>query len=282
MKSKVSAIITTKNSAKTLEKLLKSLKNQTYKNLEIIVVDNNSSDKTVEMARKYTKKVYQKGPERSAQRNLAAEKSTGKYLLFLDSDMELTKRVVEDCVQTARRSDLKLLVIPEKTIGKGLIPAVRRFEREMYMGDLTVEVARFFKGAVFFKFGGYDLELTGPEDYDLPYRISKKYKIGRSNQYILHNESGLTLLGLLKKKYYYARCGALYAGKHPELVSLQGNILFRKAYFRNWRKFVGNPLLGAAFIFVRILETMWAVSGYISAVGLGGFVKSLLKILKVS
>lgn len=282
MKPKISAVITTRNSGKTLEKLLKSLKSQTCRNLEIIVVDNNSSDRTVEIAKKYTKKVYRKGPERSAQRNLGAEKSTGKYLLFLDSDMELTKRVVEDCVQTARKSNLKLLVIPEKTTGRGLIPAVRRFEREMYMDDLTVEVARFFERPVFFEFGGYDLKLTGPEDYDLPYRIGKKYKIGRSNHYILHNESGLTLFGLLRKKYYYASRGALYASKHPELISLQGNILFRKAYFKNWKKFVGNPLLGVTFIFVRILETMWAVTGYINTVGLVGFVKSLLKMHKIS
>lgn len=282
MQSKVSAIITTKNSAKTLEKLLKSLKNQTHRNLETIVIDNNSSDRTVEIAKKYTQKVYRKGPERSAQRNLAAEKSTGKYLLFLDSDMELTKRVVEDCVQTAQKFGFKLLVIPERTIGEGLIPTVRRFEREMYMGDLTVEVARFFERSVFFEFGGYDPELTGPEDYDLPYRISKKYKIGRSNHYILHNESGLTLSRLLRKKYYYASRGALYASKHPELISLQGNILFRKAYFKNWKKFVGNPLLGATFIFVRILEAIWAVAGYLNAVGLGGFAKSLLKMHKIS
>lgn len=281
MKPKVSAIVTTRNSARTLERLLKSLKNQTYKNLEVIVVDNNSSDGTVEIAKKYTKKVYQKEPERSAQRNLAAEKSTEKYLLFLDSDMELTKRVVEDCVQTARKFGFRLLVIPERTIGEGLIPTVRRFEREMYMGDLTVEVARFFERSVFFEFGGYDLKLTGPEDYDLPYRISKKYKIGRSNYYILHNENGLTLLGLLKKKYYYASRGALYANKHPELISLQGNILFRKAFFKNWKKFVSNPLLGASFILVRTLETVWAVAGYMSAVGISGFAKSLLKIVKI-
>lgn len=282
MKSKVSAIITTKNSAKTLEKLLKSLKNQTYKSLEIIVVDNNSSDKTVEIAKRYTKNVYRKGPERSAQRNLGAEKSTGRYLLFLDSDMELTKRVVEDCVQTAQKFGFKSLVIPERTIGEGLIPAVRRFEREMYMGDLTIEVARFFERSVFFKFGGYDLELTGPEDYDLPYRISKKYKVGWSNYYILHNESGLDLFSLLRKKYYYASEGALYASKHPELISSQGNILFRKTYFRNWKKFVSNPLLGTTFIFVRILETIWAVAGYISVVGLGGFTKSLFRMLRAS
>jgi glycosyltransferase involved in cell wall biosynthesis len=56
----VSVIIPTKNSAKTIEKCLKSVKDQTYKNIEIIVVDNFSTDGTYEIAKKYTEKVYQK------------------------------------------------------------------------------------------------------------------------------------------------------------------------------------------------------------------------------
>jgi probable beta-1,3-galactosyltransferase len=54
----VSVIIPTYNSSRTLEKCLKSIKNQTYKNIEIIVVDNNSIDNTKEIAKKYTGKVY--------------------------------------------------------------------------------------------------------------------------------------------------------------------------------------------------------------------------------
>ncbi len=54
----VSVIIPTYNSSRTLEKCLESIKNQTYKNVEIIVVDNNSTDNTKEIAKKYTGKAY--------------------------------------------------------------------------------------------------------------------------------------------------------------------------------------------------------------------------------
>lgn len=273
----VSVILTTKNSGKTLNSLLKSVKNQTYKRVEVIVVDNDSSDNTREIAKKYTKEVYISGPERSAQRNYGAQKAKGKFLMILDADMELTVRVIEDCVNTALASNLKALVIPERTIGNGLIPRIRQFEREMYMGDFTIEVARFFDKKIFHQFRGYDLRLTGPEDYDLPYRISQKYKVGRTHEYILHDEQGLTLLKLLEKKFYYASKGALYAQKYPELVRSQGNLLFRKAYIRNWKNFVRHPFLGISFIFVRFLETIWAVAGYISAVGLAGFTRTFLK-----
>src|SRR5579872_2969104 len=95
----VSVIIPTRNSQEFLELLLKSIKNQSYRNIEVIIVDNNSSDKTKEIARKYTDLVFNKGPERSAQRNYGVSKSKGDYILFLDSDMELTKDVIKECVR---------------------------------------------------------------------------------------------------------------------------------------------------------------------------------------
>ncbi len=263
-KALVSAIITTKNSERTVGTLLESLKSQTYLNLETILVDNSSSDETVEIAKKFTNNVFKKGPERSAQRNFGVKKAKGKYVLIVDADMELTKRVVESCVR--RISDYKALIIPEKTVGEGLLVSIRKFEREMYMGDPTIEVARFFEKKVFNEFGGYDLSLTGTEDYDLPKRIMDRYgknSIGWAKGWILHHEAGLTLIKQLKKKFYYASKSVLYVKKHPDLILTQGNMLFRAAYIRNWKKFLQRPLIAASFIFVRVLEAFAAFFGFI-------------------
>jgi len=274
---KVSAIITTKNEEKNIGRLLKSIKNQSYRNIETIVVDNKSEDSTKKIALKYTKKVFDKGPERSAQRNYGVSKAIGKYVFILDADMELTKDVVKSCVETIVKSSDKALIVPERTVGKGLMANIRKFEREMYMGDPTVEVARFFDKDIFKKFGGYDAELTGAEDYDLPWRISKKHSIGWSKKYIKHHEGGLTLVNQLKKKYYYASKSAKYAEKHPELVKTQGILIFRKAYLKNWKKFVLNPYLGFLLILLRVLETTSAAIGYLSVVGPLEFAKTLWK-----
>ena len=51
--SLVSVTIPTYNSEKTLRKTLMSVKNQSYKNIEIIIIDSNSKDKTIEIAKKY-------------------------------------------------------------------------------------------------------------------------------------------------------------------------------------------------------------------------------------
>lgn len=281
-KQLVSIIIPTYNEANNIERLLKSIKNQTYQKIESIVVDDASTDETVKLAKKLATKVYpRKHAERSIQRNFGVSKSSGSYVLILDADMELSPKVVEDCMDTIIKSDHKALVIPEKTVGDSFMSRIRSFEREMYIGDATYEVARFFEKKTFNEVGGYDEEITGAEDYDLPYRISKKYTIGRVNEWIYHHETQLTLFKQLKKKYYYAGRSANYAQKHPELVAKQGNMLFRMAYVRNWRKFLVHPFLGFSFIFIRSLEASAAVLGYISVVGFKGFVKTLIKMFNI-
>lgn len=277
----VSIIIPTFNEEKNIERLLVSIKNQDYKNIETLIVDDGSNDKTVDIAKKYSSNVYERlHAERSIQRNFGARKAHGDYLLFLDSDMELSSEVIKDCVETINNLEVKALTIPEKTVGDGFLPEIRRFEREMYMDDPDYEVPRFFERKVFFKYGGYDKNLTGPEDYDLPYRIGKAYKIGRTKEYIFHHEEGLTLRKQLNKKYYYAKNGASYATKHPRLVRVQGTIIFRKVYLKHWRKFLQHPILGTSFIAIRLLETIWAVVGFISAVGFFTFLKTSIAIFK--
>lgn len=281
MKSpKVSVIITTKNEEKNIYRILESIKNQSWENIEIIVVDNNSTDNTLKIAKEFTPNVYTKGPERSAQRNYGVSKSKGDFVLILDADMELSLGVIESCIKNINNK--KSLIIPERTVGVGFMAEVRKFEREMYMGDPSIEVARFFPKKVFQEFEGYDTGLTGTEDYDLPKRIMDKYgmeSIGWAKEWIMHHETGLTLTKQLKKKYYYASKSALYAKKHPDLISSQGNMLLRPAYFKNWKKFLQKPHLGVAFIVVKSLETISAVCGFISAVGIIEFIRTFFKML---
>ena len=279
--SLVSIIVPTFNEEKNIERFLISIKNQNFKKIETLVVDDGSNDKTVDIAKRYSNDVYERThEERSVQRNFGASKAHGDYLLFLDADMELSPEVIKDCVETIKNLKVKVLTIPERTVGSGFLPEVRRFEREMYMEEPDYEVPRFFERNIFFKYGGYDKRLTGPEDYDLPYRIGKKNKIGRISEYIFHHEEGLTLKKQLSKKYYYAKSGAFYASKHPRLTWVQGTILFRRVYLKHWRKFLQHPVLGISFIVVRFLETIWAIAGFISAVGIFTFIKTAFSVFK--
>src|SRR5258706_5277953 len=141
----ISIIIPAWNEERNIERLLESIKKQSYKKIETIVIDDGSTDKTTEIAKKLGAIVFKRERhERSVERNFGATKAKGKYLFFLDGDMELTTDVIKDCIETVKKGEYKLLVIPERTVGNNFIARVRNFEREMYMGDMNIEVARFF------------------------------------------------------------------------------------------------------------------------------------------
>lgn len=261
----VSVLVHTKNSQRTIQKHLESIKNQTYANIEIVVVDNNSTDKTRDIARKFTKNIHIFGPERSAQRNFGARKAKGDFLFVPDSDMFAEKNVVEECVKLIKKfPEIKAVVIPEKSIGEGFWSRCKMLERECYFGDDTIEAARFFDKKAFWEIGGYDESITGPEDWDLPLRIRKKFKIGRIDSIIAHDEGNLSLLNLMRKKYYYAQKISQYLKKHPISVT-QEQILYllRPAFYRNWRKLIRNPILTCGMIAMLSAEQIAGLGGFI-------------------
>jgi len=142
----VSVIITTKNEEQNIANCLNSIKRQTYPqgNIEIISVDNNSTDKTKEIALSYTDKVYNVGPERSAQRNFGVRQATGKYILYLDADMILSENVVKECVEKCENEGNIALYIPERIIGNGFWIRVRDFERSFYNATV-IDCVRFVR-----------------------------------------------------------------------------------------------------------------------------------------
>jgi len=190
--SLVTVVVPTFNSERFLEKSLLSIRKQTYKNIEIIVVDNYSTDKTYEIAQKYAR-VFFKGPERSSQRNLGSRNAFGDYLFFIDSDMELTPKVVEDCIKEALEKEVHAIIVPEVSVGEGFWTKCKALERSCYVGDASIEAARFFKKDIFLELGSYDEELIGPEDWDLNQRFRNRgFKIARINAFIQHHEGKLT------------------------------------------------------------------------------------------
>ena len=77
----VSVVITTRNEENNIGNCLLSVKSQTYKNIEIIVIDNNSTDQTKQIANIYTNKISNVGPERAQQRNYGILRiAKGEYM----------------------------------------------------------------------------------------------------------------------------------------------------------------------------------------------------------
>ncbi len=209
----ISIIIATLNEQRNIKRLLISIQNQTYKDYEIIVVDNYSQDKTTVIAKKFTKHIYYFGPERSAQRNFGLKKSKGEYILFLDADMKLEKNVLSECFEKIKTPHTAALTIDERSGGKNFLAKIKALEKDIYK-NTPIEAPRFFKKTYLLKIGGYDESLTAAEDWDLALRIKKFGNTAKINSKILHWENK-TFFTDIKKKFYYAQNIQNYAKKHP-------------------------------------------------------------------
>lgn len=259
----VSIIITTKNEEAVISRLLESVKNQTYKRIELIVVDNHSQDKTKLIAKKYTGQVFTAGPERSRQRNFGANKAKGDYLFFLDADMELEKQVVNECVASLKKNkNLQGVVVSEKPVAEKFWERVKAFERSIYnqKGDQVTDAARFFSKKVFDLVGGYDESITGPEDWDLPENIEKKgFKFTRIKSKIWHYERIPSIFSLFRKKYYYGLKSYRYLSKNDiNAISPKTIYFLRPVYYQNVGILLKNPLL---FIGMLVMLTGEQFSG---------------------
>lgn len=261
----VSAVITTRNSAHTLRALVESLRAQTHP-VEVVIVDNHSSDGTAELAEELADIHITAGPERSAQRNIGVEHATGDWVLILDSDMRVEPQSVAELVATARAVEADAVVVPERTIGPGLLARIRALERSCYEGDETVEAARFFKKAAFLGAGGYDETLHAGEDWDLPARMRESGGvIARADDaLILHDETGASLVGHLRKKYYYGKSLPDYIARHRDLAGRQFTPV-RPAFVRHWRTLAGRPGLGAGVFALKAAEAVAAGAGMLVA-----------------
>lgn len=116
---KVSVIIPVYKTEKYLGNCLKSVINQTYDNLEIIIIDDGSPDNSWVIADNYCKKddrvrlIRQRNRGLSGARNTGIEQSSGQYVIFLDSDDTLKLGAIEKLLLVAIQNDSDM-VVPDR------------------------------------------------------------------------------------------------------------------------------------------------------------------------
>jgi len=218
----VSIVIPTYNSEKTLPLCLESIKRQTYRNIEIIVVDKGSSDRTSKIAKEHGARVYIYGSERSAQKNFGALKARGEYVYFVDSDFVLHPRVVEECVHLTKQGYDAIIVLNISYPKPSLVAKARFYERLSYYGSSIYEAARFIRKDLYIKVGGFDARLYANEDYDLHQRLIKiGTKIARTrNSFEIHIGEPASLREFIVKSVYYGSGIKHYFKKNPNILHM--------------------------------------------------------------
>lgn len=263
----VSIIIPSYNSSQFIKRCLDSIKAQTYKNIELIVVDKGSKDGTLNIAKKYTSNIFIHGLERAAQFNFGAKIAKGKYLYRVDSDFVLEKEVVEECVEKCEKENLDGIAVHNTSAeGLGFWADVRKFERNTYRDDDTFVAVRFFSKKAWEEVGGMDQGLYGPEDYDFHNRfVQKGFKWGRILAIERHLGEPKSLWDIYRKHYWYGKQMLFYFKKHPKRATVQFNPV-RPSFFRQYKTFFSHPKIGIGLFIMIVVKFFAGGLGFLVAI----------------
>lgn len=192
----VSVVMPSYNRAHTIGRAIDSVLQQSYQNLELIVVDDGSSDDTVAIVKGYSdprvKLVeLQQNSGPSIARNVGAEMAMGEFLAFQDSDDEWLHGKLARQVE-ALSADSELMFVSATIVrwlkGMGRVELVppdslpsgdnreailRRLLRKNYAWTQTWLVRR----SIFESLGGFDPNVSRIEDWDFVIRVTQQYKV---------------------------------------------------------------------------------------------------------
>jgi glycosyltransferase involved in cell wall biosynthesis len=208
---KVSFCIPTLNSEKTIEDCLKSIAGQAYSAIEIIIVDGGSSDRTLEIAHRYTNRVfYDKGTLGSA-RQTAMDHSTGEVIAIFDDDIVIPHSGwLRNAVQYFNYSDRVSTIWPVPDASPTASLTSRFYINIQNLGfqDRIRKRRGTFGGgnALFWKqcleeIGGIDRSLHWGEDFDWARRLKEHaYQVVRIND-VLYHDTMSSLREFAKKQF---------------------------------------------------------------------------------
>jgi glycosyltransferase involved in cell wall biosynthesis len=190
----VSICIPTYNRKEYLKETIQSILDQTYKDYEIVVVDDGSTDETEKMIKELGIPVtyfWQENMGDAAARNKLIELAKGKYISFIDSDDLLMPDTIERLVKVAESENGNAIVYGSyfRIDKDGRIDG--RCKRRLYSGDITEQLFKtifvhacgsMFPAKILRESPAFDTSLHICSDYDLWLRLSTKYKFIALNE----------------------------------------------------------------------------------------------------
>ena len=220
----VSVIIPTYNRADVLGRSVESVLNQTYRNLELIVVDDGSRDQTQELMRKYEEvdsrvKYYSCGINRGAAtaRNQGVKYASYDYIAFQDSDDEWFPQKLERQLQnwsdafgicycnyqmvSSKGEVFRIFPAPDRPTeeknGRIFLPLLKK----NCIGTPTI----LMRKKVFIETGGFDESFSAIEDYDFSVRVAEKYPILHVDEVLMNVYPREGSVGQSVSGYFYGR-----------------------------------------------------------------------------
>ncbi len=187
--STISIIIPSYNQAEYLEDCIESAYNQTFPAHEIIVVNDGSTDNSLEIAERYmfkqfpmiespVKVINQVNKGLPSARNTGIMAATGEYCMFLDADDMYMENTIEKVTQAIMQTNADIVAPSFKCFGKGegevilSIPTLDEFKQANRLGYFSA-----VRRSALVECGGYNPKMKwGYEDYDLWFDLFKRQK----------------------------------------------------------------------------------------------------------
>lgn len=226
--SLVSVVIPTYNRANLLPNAINSVINQTFKNWELIIVDDGSIDNTKDVISEFIKKdsrvkyFYQKNSGQPSAMNLGIKNSKGNYIAFLDDDDEWLPEKLEKQINKIKSDKLIGLVFTDAIILDGKTNVNKRSDiikpssgfvyKELLKTNFITATSVIIAKEIFEKIGLFDesfiIKITQIQDYDMWLRIAKYYKIEYISEPLVKYNYIQKINNWEKKNYAYR--GLLY------------------------------------------------------------------------
>ena len=219
----VSIIVPVYNGEKTIERCLRSIQNQSYSNIEVLVVNDGSSDHTDRIIKKYAQRdsrfryIEKENSGVSDSRNVAMEQAKGDYFQFVDGDDWLVKQATEEFVNTALTFGCDMVisdfyrVCGRRIYTKGHIDAGPVITRMKYAEYMMEAPANFYYGVLWNKFFRADIIRT------FALKCSLQLDWCEDFQFNLEYLQYVGKVGVIRKPLYY------YVKTKGSLVDTQVN-----------------------------------------------------------
>ena len=235
---KVSIIIPVYNGEKYVSEAIDSVLNQTYKDFEIIVIDDGSKDNTLNILRMYGDKIKWKSQENRGQASAINEGinvAKGKYIAYLDSDDVCVPERFDTQVKYLDEHPNVSLVysdrynINENGENQGIFNSQPHDNFILLQQNYISRSVVMHKKECLYKVGLFDESITGSDDWDMWIRISEKFEMSYIDKplikYRVHKEN----ISLLRPK-------RLDYGRYTKMKVLKKTLKRRESPF--WLKLI--------------------------------------------
>jgi len=179
----VSIILPTFNRAKLLHRAVNSVLNQTFKDWELLVIDDGSTDSTFEIIDSYLQSNenirYIKHSNRKPplSQNVGLQASVGKYISFLSSDDEYKQTFLEERINFMNSNmEVDMIHGGVEIIGDPYVKDKNDLTKQIHLSECVVGGTFFGKREIFLKMDGFN-NLSYSDDSDFFERAGKKFKI---------------------------------------------------------------------------------------------------------